>query len=138
MIADLNKKATFDQMMLLGGTEFAERERAGSEPTTPAEEFEGRNGYDPGFLSGWEIPLPRPTGARAQDVRPLRRGGDGSELKYQNFSVIISASRRLPMLTAVNTNGAESKSLPRVRTWSFDGRLNKEDQWGDALYLGLH
>jgi len=105
-------------------------EKAGKEPTTPAEEFEERNGYDPDFLDGWSIPLPKATGERANDVRKLRRGGAGSELKYRNFSVILSVSRRMPMLTACNIDGEQSRRLPRIQTWSFDGRLDKEDQWG--------
>ncbi|WP_375378290.1 DNA/RNA non-specific endonuclease [Hymenobacter cellulosilyticus] len=67
---------------------------------------------------------------------PLRRGGTGVELKYQNFSVIMSASRRLPMLTAVNLLGLDREQVDRIDTWYFDGRLDKSDQWGDELYHG--
>ncbi|MEJ7724838.1 MAG: DNA/RNA non-specific endonuclease, partial [Ilumatobacteraceae bacterium] len=56
------------------------------------------------------------------------------ELKYRNFSVVMSKSRRLPMVTAANINGQESRRLPRVDVWSYDGRLDKKDQWGDELY----
>ena len=134
--ADLGRKASLAAMIRLNGdgglTETLEK--AGKEPTTPAEEFDGRNGYDAAFLDGWEIPLPKVIGARARDVRKLRRGGAGSELKYRNFSVVLSASRRMPMITACNIDGEESRRLPRIQTWSFDGRLDKADQWGDALY----
>lgn len=145
--ADLSRKAKLDTMVSLRqlqalhelteratvlGFELAqleELETAGREPTTPASAFEGRQGYQAGFLSGWEIPLPKPSG----DMRTLKNS-DEVELKYQHFSVIMSASRRLPMLTAANIDGSQSRSLPRIRTWSFDGRLEKEHQWGDALY----
>lgn len=132
MTADLIRKAALQSMVRL--SEDDQLERPGHEPETPAEEFEGRGGYDPDFLDGWSISLPKATGERAQDMRRLRRGGGDVELKYTNFSVIMSASRRMPMLTATNINGAEARRLPRLSTWSFDGRLDKEDQWGDILY----
>jgi endonuclease G len=131
--ADLSRTATLETMTRLGsGTEGVEA--PGREPETPAEAFRDRNGYLPGFLNGWEIALPRGMGTRAEDMRELRRGGTGVELKYQNFSVIMSASRRLPMVTAANIDGPESRRLPRIDVWSFDGRLDKGDQWGDELY----
>ena len=136
MTANLSMKATLNGMKTIAELRGSdgELERAGQEPTTAAGDFEGRNGYDDRFLDGWDIPLPLALGDRADDMLHLRRGGTGVELKYRNFSVIMSKSRRLPMLTAANINGQESRSLPRIQTWSFDGRLDKADQWGDALY----
>jgi endonuclease G len=132
MKADLSKKSTLASMVRLVSPE--DLERAGREPTTTADELEGRAGYSREFLEGWSIELPKPTGAAADDVRRLRRGGNGTELKYENFSVIMSTSRRMPMLTAVNIDGSQSRRLPRIDVWSYDGRLDKGDQWGDALY----
>lgn len=130
MKADLKRTATLQNMVRLVPGELEALEKAGKEPTTSPEELEGRNGYEPDFLDGWRIPLPQPAG----DVRMLRRGGEGSELKYKNFSVIMSKSRRLPHIAAANINGSESRSVPRITVWSYDGRLDKADQWGDALY----
>lgn len=137
--ADLTRKADLNTMTLLSEhiSEYektGEYEKPGSEPTTPPNKLENRNGFATDFLDGWEIPLPLAVGEQAGDMRELRRGGKGVELKYQNFSVIMSASRRLPMLTAVNINGEESRSLPRIQTWSFDGRLNPPDQLGNEIY----
>lgn len=133
--ADLNRKAKLETMSRISEDQFEAPERPGREPTTPAEVFAGRNGYEADFLDGWAIPLPMATGDAEQDMRRLRRGGSGVELKYRNFSAIISVSRRMPMLTAVNINGEQSRRVPRINTWSFDGRLDKEDQWGDELYF---
>jgi endonuclease G len=69
-------------------------------------------------------------------MRPVRRGGGGVELRYTHFSVVMSSSRRLPMLTAVNIDASQSRQVARIKTWSFDGRLDEEDQFGDALYDG--
>lgn len=132
--ADLNRKASLETMSRIGGDQFEAPERPGREPTTTAEVFAGRNGYEASFLDGWGIPLPTDTGDAVQDMRRLRRGGSGVELKYRNFSVVMSTARRMPLLTAANINGEESRSIPRISTWSFDGRLDKEDQWGDELY----
>jgi endonuclease G, mitochondrial len=132
--ADLSRKASLETMSRLGEDQFEAPERPGHEPTSPAEVFAGRNGYDPGFLEGWEIRLPLAVGDNEPDMCELKQGGSGVELKYRNFSVIMSKSRRLPMLTAANINGAEARRVPRIDTWSFDGRLDKEDQWGDEIY----
>ena len=138
MKADLDRKATLDAMFRLGdaASVLDGLEKAGREPTTEPAEFEGRAGYTRDFLDGWRIELPKPLpgSPAASDLRALRRGGTGVELKYTHFSVLMSASRRMPMLTAANIEGTEARSLPRISTWSFDGRLDKEDQWGDALY----
>lgn len=133
MNVDLNRKVTLATMIRLSAL-TDELEAAGHEPTTPAEVFADRRGYDPAFLEGWEIELPRPRGAAGEDLRTLRRGGAGSELKYENFSVLMSVKRRMPMLTAANIDGNHSRKVPRLTRWSFDGRLDKADQWGDALY----
>src|SRR3954465_15251043 len=121
--ANLNQKATLESMVRLGDSGLTTLEAAGREQTTPASQFTGRTGYDGEFLSGWQIPLPRAIDAAATDMRPLRRGGDGVELKHRHFSVIMSGSRRLPMITASNVDGQASRRLPRIDTWSYDGRL---------------
>jgi endonuclease G, mitochondrial len=104
---------------------------AAGDGETHADDFAGRDGYVASFISDWNIPLPRPDG----DMRRLRRGGDGVELKYEHFSVIMHKDRRMPIITACNINGGETRRLPRITQWSYDGRLNREDQWGNELYL---
>ena len=98
--------------------------------------FVGRNGYAANFLSGWNLAFPQPMGSRADDVALLKRGGTGFELKYQNFSVVLSKSRRMTMYTAVNIDGSQSRQIGRTDNWRYDGRLDKEDQWGNELYSG--
>ncbi|ACB65649.1 DNA/RNA non-specific endonuclease [Burkholderia ambifaria MC40-6] len=134
MKADLSKTASLKLMKTLGALalESEKIEKPGNEPTSPPARFEHRNGFDREFLNGWRIELPIPK----DDVRELRRGGTGGELKYQNFSVVMSASRRLPRLTAVNIDGSQSRRVPRKDLWRYDGRLDKGDQWGEDLYYG--
>lgn len=138
MKANLDLTASLESMTALAGGARGEGmlERAGREPTTDHRDLADRRGYARDFLEGWEIPLPLATGARKADMLALRRGGDGIELRYMHFSVIMSAARRLPMLTAVNIDASQSRKVPRIQTWSFDGRLDAGDQFGDALYDG--
>jgi len=97
---------------------------------TRASELEDRRGYDPDFIDGAYVPLPMPAG----DMRTLRRGGQGVELRYEHFSVIMSQSRRMPLITACNIDGERLRRIPRIRKWSLDGRLDNEDQWDNELY----
>ena len=92
-------------------------------------------GYDPNFITGFPIPLPLARGIAADDMRKLL-DGSGVELKYEHFSVILSALRRMPMMTACNVDGSQSLSLPRLTRWSYDGRLDRSHQWGNELYQG--
>ena len=133
--ADLSRKATLETMVRLGDHALGTLEAPGEEPTTAADAFAGRKGYNRTFLDGWEIPLPLAIGPAAGDMRALRRGGSGVELKYQHFSVVMSASRRLPMITAANIDASESRCLARDDRWGFDGRLDKSDQFGEELYF---
>jgi len=99
------------------------------------ESFAGREGYQPDFLDGWPIPLPEPQGSLRNDVRPLRRGGDGFELKYEHFSTVQSIARRMPMFVGVNIDGSKERKIVRTSTpWRFDGRLDIADQIGDDVY----
>lgn len=100
----------------------------------PASFFEGRTGYAIDFLGGASIvELPMFTDAvRLADVATLI---DGSfELKYQHFSTVQSKSRRLPIYSACNINGAESKNVPRHSVWSYDGRIGKQYQILKEVY----
>lgn len=100
----------------------------------PASHFDGRAGYDPGFLGDdcRSVPLPG-LGARAGDVAPVV-GADDDVLRYTHFSVIQSRSRRLPMLTAVNIDGAKAFRLKRRGDWHTDGRLDEAHQVDNVLY----
>lgn len=132
--ADLSQKATLEGMTRLGDASFGSLERPGEEPTTSAARFTGRNGYNARFLNGWQIAMPLALAEAAADMRKLRRGGRGVVLKYRNFSVIMSKSRRMPLATAANIDGQAWRRAPRTSTWRYDGRLDKGDQWGDELY----
>jgi endonuclease G len=103
-------------------------------PVTGPEALQQRNGYDPHFLGGGSLMVPLPgLAAWAEDAAPVE-GGPDHVLRYHNFSVIQSISRRLPLLTAVNIDGAQSVKLKRKGNWRLDGRIDPSHQIGNAIY----
>ncbi|KRB32483.1 DNA/RNA non-specific endonuclease [Mesorhizobium loti] len=117
-------------------SEGAMAERAARPRTSSPQSFAGRTGFDRTFLTRFPIDLPKPTGQRSRDITPV--GGDASgRLDYCNFSVVMCASRRMAMFTAVNIEGARSISIGREDDkWALDGRLPAEAQLGEDLYAG--
>ncbi|HNH49996.1 MAG TPA: DNA/RNA non-specific endonuclease, partial [Myxococcota bacterium] len=105
---------------------------SGGVKVRPVAYYNGRGGYNADFLRQ-TIPLPRLSAALAADVVPVQ-GSAGGELKYEHFSVVMSKSRRLAFYTAVNIDGAQSKSIGRDDEWYFDPRIPMEYQVGNDFY----
>lgn len=102
----------------------------------PPSYFAGRTGFDKNHLAGFPLDLPRPLGAKAQDVYGLLSDPTG-RLDYMHFSVVMSRSRRMAMFVAVNIEGKEAERILRGRDkWFLDGRLPDEAQLGEDLYVG--
>ena len=96
--------------------------------------YKNRNGYNLKFLEKI-IPLPNISNKLANDIVTLKNSND-SELKYTNFSLVMSKSRKLPFFTAVNIDGSQLKRLERLRdAWYYDSRIEKEFQYGPDLYF---
>ncbi|MEO1533375.1 MAG: DNA/RNA non-specific endonuclease, partial [Pseudomonadota bacterium] len=106
----------------------------GDTEKTPAAELAGRTGYDPAFLgdAGLRVDLPD-LGCRTSDLAPVAGASDGV-LRYTHFSVLMSKERRLPMLTAVNIDGAKAFTLKRKGSWNTDGRIDDDHQVDNVLY----
>jgi endonuclease G len=91
------------------------------------EDYSGRKGYRPDFLGrANSIPLPK-ISAEDDIVTFTERGRKQHVLRYQHFSVIMSASRRMCFLSAVNINGKLSRRMKRG-PWKIDPRIAKEGQ----------
>lgn len=92
------------------------------------EDYSDREGYLRDFLGkGFEIDLPE---IQAQeDIVTFSEPGEkvAFVLRYQHFSVIMSASRRMCFLSAVNINGKTSRRTKRG-PWKSDPRIPKEVQ----------
>lgn len=117
-------------------TEAAATARASRPRVTPPEAFAGRKGFDIGFLGDFRVELPKASGTKLRDITPVA-GSRDNRLDYLNFSVVMSASRRMAMFTAVNIEGARSVSIERNGDkWSLDGRIPIEAQIGEDLYAG--
>ena len=97
-------------------------------------DYKNRNGYDPKFLEKEAIPLPIIPDNLINDIIKLKNS-DEIELKYTNFSIVMSKSRGLAFFTAVNINGSELEQMERERdVWYYDPRIEKEFQYGPDLY----
>lgn len=97
-----------------------------------AARFAGRIGYAEKFIDRFNVPMPR--NARSGDEAPLL-DGSGSVLRYENFSVVMSKSRRLPYYVACNIDGAKSRRITRDEdVWFHDARIELKYQIGEDLY----
>lgn len=148
--ADLSYRPRLQSMQRLGGAEAPEA-RAASEANEeielerrarlrirPPEYFDEqiRTGFDGKHLAGFEVDFPTPVGTRARDVFPVT-GSKLNRLDYTHFSVVMSGSRRMAMMTAVNIEGQRSVSIPRDDDkWYLDGRIPVEAQTGEDMYEG--
>jgi len=89
------------------------------------EDYADRIGYVNDFLgNGFVVPLPEVVNERRKGDL-LTYDNDGQEdhvLRYSHFSVVMSRARRLCLFSAVNINGAKSKSMGRAG-WKLDPRI---------------
>ena len=96
--------------------------------------YSNRSGYDPDFL-GHKFPLPNISDKLKDDRTPLK-DNSGYELKYTNFSVVMSKSRNLAIVTGVNIDGTQLQDLARKNDfWYYDPRIEKKYQYGPELYV---
>jgi endonuclease G len=85
----------------------------------PDPDYNNRPGYRPDFL-GFDLPLPKVDNSAAKDVAKLADGG--SELKYNHYSVVMNAARRIAFVSAVNVDDDARAQIGREGAdhWSFD------------------
>lgn len=100
-------------------------------------QFAGRNGYDPAFLGEGSILPPRlpseQNGVLAAAIDD-DTAANTPELKYRHFSLWLSRERLLPLITAVNIDGAQSKRTGWPGRWFLDHRLPPAAQVTDGGY----
>jgi endonuclease G len=84
-------------------------------------DYRDRLGYEESFL-GDPLPVPSVTSGR-DDVLTFTVDGETEDvLRYEHFAVMMSRSRRLCLFSAVNIDGLQSVSIPRV-DWRTDPRI---------------
>jgi endonuclease G len=98
-----------------------------------SDNYTNRKGYDANFLEK-NISLPSIPEKLIDDVVKLKNSNN-EELKYTNFSAVMSKSRGLAFYTAVNIDGSKLQQLERKNdVWYYDPRIEREFQYGPELY----
>lgn len=87
-------------------------------------DFADRKGYQVGFI-GEEFGVPLPV--LVENVDDAFEFAGSTEIKYKNFSVLMSKSRRMCRFSACNIDGSQLKKTTRPG-WKFDPRVPKEFQ----------
>jgi endonuclease G len=101
-----------------------------SEKKRTVKSMAGRTGFASRFL-GVTADVPQ-----AGSTHDVRKHGDKNLLHYTHFSVQMSETRRLPIFTAVNIDGALKKTLKRKDAWGFDPRIPEAAQVGHKEFYG--
>jgi len=119
-------KAMSAPRLLIGN----DRDEIETDAEARPEDYEDREGYVSRFIAereAFECPLPVVLRDRADVLDFDFMGERQTELKYQNFSVVMSRNRRLCFFSAVNIDGAKSERARRVR-WKWEPRIPRERQ----------
>jgi len=111
-------------------------------------DFSSRSGYDAKFLGdGFTVPMPN--AAKPQVLAKTKTGG--TVLKYQNFSIMMHAKRRLALITASNVTREPHLRKPEagrnytreglsglgkndIEKWFLDPRMSAKFQIPDVFF----
>ena len=91
--------------------------------------YENRKGFKPRFIRGERVDMPQLSAAlrqRAAENLQAEAGDDPVEFPYQNFSVVVDGTRRLPIVTACNIDGKTSNNIQRST-----GRITRAERVDD-------
>jgi endonuclease G len=105
------------------------------------QDYSTRPGYDPNFLDGVTVPLPKlTTKSMEQDTAQVqtdaRKHNDPFELAYYHYSVYINKKRRTAWFSAANVDGDHR---PDIGTrsgdrWYRDKRIQQTEQLGQEAF----
>src|SRR5262249_12610472 len=98
------------------------------EPEAGGSHYRRRPGHNPAFL-GEQFAVDLPTVDRnVDDVLDFEfDSAFETELRYEHFSVVMSRSRRMCLLSACNIDGNQSRKSARG-AWKWDPRIPKAQQ----------
>jgi endonuclease G len=106
-----------------------------------ADFYVGRKGFDQTFLKGGAVKTPwpgLPTDLAADLAKPSDGPSEPNELRYTQFGVKYSATKKLPLVTAVNIDGGRSIRIKRGDDqWFSDGRIPRDIQLGSKNFADL-
>jgi DNA/RNA endonuclease G (NUC1)/V8-like Glu-specific endopeptidase len=105
------------------------------------QDYSTRPGYDPNFLDGVTVPLPKLTSKSmeedtAQVATDARKHNDPFELAYYHYSVYMNKKRRTAWFSAANVDGDHR---PDIGTrsgdrWYRDTRIQMTEQLGQGAF----
>ncbi len=131
LVVTLSLGSTGKQVEITSGVEAAGADTEAMVAPWHDESYATRIGYEPKFIDPtFTIPMPEPA-----DPGVVAKAKDGeSVLKYQNFSIVMHAKRRLALFTASNvTAEAKLKRPESGRDYSRKGlsglRNNDQEKW---------
>ncbi len=101
--------------------------------------FRDAPGYQEDFLRGVNIALPILSAKLQAAVAYRIDAPDEYVLPFRHFSTIMHAERRLPMLAAVNIDGAKMPTGAKAKRpgWSYDPRIADEHQPDDSIFSSM-
>jgi endonuclease G, mitochondrial len=105
------------------------------------QDYSSRPGYDPNFLEGVMVPLPKLTSeSMEQDTAQVRidarKHNDPFELAYYHYSVYMNKKRRTAWFSAANVDG-DHRPVIGTRSgdrWYRDTRIQKTEQFGQEAF----
>lgn len=98
-----------------------------------------RLGYDANFVATKtaKIDMNDLLKNHAAQLTPLLKaeGSNKNILHYHHFSIAMNRDRKMPLLTAVNIDGKQTKDIGRdTGKWQYDPRMAKTEQLGKEIY----
>lgn len=110
--------------------------------------YSNRNGYNPNFLPSFRVDLPELSSRQEKQAAKVKNADaedNPFELKYQHFSIVMNATRRMALVTAVNIDGATRVEINRKtgepreggeasEVWFLDPRIDEDEQSNQSLY----
>lgn len=109
--------------------------------------YQNRRGYNPSFLDGLLVPMPQLTARQRRIAARVRGTGTSNphELKYQHFSVVMNAERKMAFFSICNIDGSRHLRVDRgtgraagtpeaAERWSLDPRIPPDAQLNDDFY----
>lgn len=102
----------------------------------PIESYEGREGYLPAFIGkDFPVALPRLGAAAKRDAASFSwKNAKTQVLDYTHFSTVVSKSRRMPIFSACNIDGAKAVPVNRGDVWKYDPRIPQKYQILGEIY----
>lgn len=98
------------------------------------QDYSNRPGYDPNFLDGLAVPLPKLNAAMKQDTALVhdddQKHEDPFELTYFNYSVYMNKKRRTAWFSAANVDGDQRPGIGKRSgdRWYKDPRVDDSAQ----------